>query len=119
MFEGVGVTVVRNAGLFSAFVTYIDITKNQLNLGLSPFFTGAICANLAWLTIWPLDVVKSMRQSGNYNNQSNLDLMRMLIRERTLFKGVMPGLLRSSIANGCAMTVYTKVTKEMSKRWKE
>ena len=27
--------------------------------GLGPFWTGAICANLAWLTIWPIDVVKS------------------------------------------------------------
>jgi hypothetical protein len=42
--------------------TYIYMyiyTHIYIYIGLSPFLTGAICSNLAWLTIWPLDVVKT------------------------------------------------------------
>ena len=82
---------------------------------MSPFWTGAICSNLAWLTIWPIDVVKSQIQSGRaeYRNKSALSLLYNNINSGILFRGILPGLLRSFIANGCSMVIYNKVLEIM------
>jgi hypothetical protein len=71
--------------------------------------TGAVCANLAWLTIWPLDVVKTQLQSGRYAGQSPLVLVRAVFSSGLLFRGLVPGLTRSTFANGLSMVVYKKV----------
>jgi hypothetical protein len=80
------------------------------------FLEGAIAANLAWMTVWPLDVVKSQLQSGNYAGKSMVQLLGSVYKSGLLMRGLIPGLARSSIANGCAMVVYKKteaVLKEL------
>lgn len=109
MFRGSGVTVVRNAGLFCAFSLYRDIIPPLIPGGLSAFWTGALCSNLAWLTIWPLDVIKSQRQSGNFPGLSSRALLVEAARGGLLFRGVLPGLARSTVANGSAMVAYKKI----------
>jgi hypothetical protein len=74
-----------------------------------PFLTGAVCANLAWLTIWPLDVVKTQLQSGKYAGKSPVVLVTDVWRSGLLFRGLVPGLTRSTMANGLSMVVYKKV----------
>lgn len=109
LFRGSGVTIGRNAGLFCAFSTYRDLLPPLIPGGLSPFWTGAMCSNLAWLTIWPLDVIKSQRQSGLYPGHSSLTLLSEAARGGLLFRGLVPGLARSTLANGCAMVAYKKI----------
>lgn len=109
IFRGSGATIFRNAFLFGSFVVYIDISKQLIPGGLSPFWSGAICANLAWLTVWPMDVAKSQLQSGNYAGKSFVYLVRDVITSGKLFRGLIPGLTRSTIANGCGMFVYKKI----------
>ena len=74
-----------------------------------PFLTGAVCANLAWLTIWPLDVVKTQLQSGKYAGKSPAVLIADIFRSGLLYRGLLPGLTRSTFANGLSMVVYKKV----------
>ena len=63
--DGSFVTLARNTVLYTAFMIYIDLSKqacqagyvpsilmSEDKTGLSPFAKGAICANLAWLTVW-------------------------------------------------------------------
>jgi solute carrier family 25 carnitine/acylcarnitine transporter 20/29 len=91
MWNGAGATVLRNSFLFGSFVIYMDISR--LYIELSPFWLGSICANLAWLTIWPLDVVKTRMQSGNYAGQSALQIIRDITKNEGLgafFKGAVP-----------------------------
>mmetsp|Transcript_73539 Transcript_73539/g.185813 ORF Transcript_73539/g.185813 Transcript_73539/m.185813 type:complete len:289 (-) Transcript_73539:423-1289(-) len=109
LFKGSAVTITRNAGLFCAFSVYRDLVPPLIPGGLSPFWTGALCSNLAWLTIWPLDVVKSQRQSGNFCGHSSISLLADAARGGLLFRGLVPGLLRSTMANGCAMVAYKKI----------
>ena len=104
-----GTTLLRNTFLFSAFVVYIDLSKLVVPGGLGSFLTGAICANLAWLTIWPLDVVKSQIQSGNYKDKSLPQLITHLFATGHMYRGLVPGLCRSALANGCSMVAYDKV----------
>ena len=111
--SGLGVTMGRNTGLFSAFVVYMDLLRPYL--GDSPFVYGATCSNLAWLTVWPFDVVKTQRQSGRHPGVSALALLSNAARDGALFRGLLPGLVRSSIANGTSMVVYKRVHAELSR----
>ena len=110
--KGSGTTLLRNSVLFSTFVVYMDISK--LYVHLSPFWLGGICANLAWLTIWPLDVVKSRVQSGGYEGQSVAAVLRDAARSGHSYKGLVPGLTRSFIANGSSMVVYKFVEQKLT-----
>jgi solute carrier family 25 carnitine/acylcarnitine transporter 20/29 len=122
MLKGVQVTLVRNTFLYSSFVVYMDLSRQMCTQGyipqvltvpdgsqLTPFAKGAICANMAWLTVWPGDVIKTQRQSGNFEGWTAGKLFRWNMANGTMFKGVVPGLARSTIANGCGMVVYEYV----------
>jgi hypothetical protein len=89
---------------------------NKLVGDIGAFANGAVCASLAWATIWPLDVAKSQLQSGNYEGKSFGVLIRDVIQNGTLFRGIGPGITRSAIANGCSMVVYKKVEALLKER---
>lgn len=128
--DGTGITLARNTVLYTAFMAYIDLSKQACRAGyipvvcmnddhtsLTPFAKGAICANLAWLTVWPADVVKTQRQSGNFTDKSTLSLLQDNLRTGRLFRGVVPGILRSSIANGSSMVVYEYVQTTLTQHF--
>ena len=117
IFKGSGTTLFRNSFLFSSFVVYMDISKQLFGADLSPFWQGGICANMAWMTIWPLDVVKSRIQSGKYEGKSMVYVLKEARRSGHLYRGLVPGLTRSFIANGCSMVVYKNVEAELKKNW--
>lgn len=108
LFKGSFTTIFRNSILFSLFVIYMDISKSVYG-GFSPFVTGSVCATAAWLSIWPLDVVKSQIQSGSFKGKSMKDLLILSYRSGDLYRGIAPGLIRSAIANGLSMMIYKKV----------
>jgi len=128
LFDGSSITFARNTILFSSFILYIDLSKqacaaglvpsslcNEDSTGLDPFAKGAICANMAWITCWPIDVAKTQRQSGNYDAcTSSFDLLRDNMRQGKFFRGLSPGLIRSSLANGSSMVVYEAVQSYLS-----
>ena len=117
VFQGFGTTLLRNSFLFSSFVIYLDIFKQQIeqkrDMTVTPFIKAGICANLAWLTVWPLDVVKTRRQSGKYNGKSVAWLLGDAIRKGDMYRGLSVGMLRSFIANGSSMEVYTIVERAL------
>jgi hypothetical protein len=95
----------RNSILFTAFVVYIDLSKQLIEGGLSPFFEGALCANLAWITVWPLDVVKTQTQSGNYKGAGILKLLSDTFKSGRMFRGLLPGLVRLRFPAGCWLLI--------------
>jgi len=111
VYRGSGVTLVRNSILFMNFMVVMDVLKKLVPGGdqLGPFVTGAVCSNVAWFSIWPLDVLKSRRQSGLYEGGSALSQLRAVVQSGALFRGLLPGLARSTVANGCSMFVFDKV----------
>ena len=114
--KGFGVTLFRNSFLFSSFVIYMDVLKQQLarhDMTLSPFFAAGICSNMAWLTIWPFDVLKTKKQSGKFEGRSIMWLLRDTMRTGDMYRGLSVGMLRSFFANGISMEVYTRVEKEL------
>jgi len=114
VYRGSGVTLFRNSFLFAFFVINIDLSKRYIQGGLSPFWTGALCSSAAWFAIWPLDVIKSRKQSGLYEGVPYYQHAIAIVREGTIFRGVVPGLIRSMLANGCSMIVYEQVRKALT-----
>lgn len=68
LMDGTSITLARNTVLYTAFMVYIDLSKqacqagyvpsvlmDEKQTGLTPFAKGAICANMAWLTVWVSD----------------------------------------------------------------
>lgn len=92
---------------------------NRYDTTLTPFITAGICANLAWITVWPIDVVKTRRQSGKYNDRSVLWLLRDALIKGDLYRGLSVGMVRSFIANGASMEVYTVVERELRRQLSE
>ena len=123
VFQGFGATLFRNSFLFSSFVIYLDIFKQQIEtkreMTVTPFIKAGICANLAWLTIWPLDVIKTRRQSGKYDGKSLGWLLRDAIRRGDMYRGLSVGMLRGFIANGASMEVYTIVERDLKERFQK
>lgn len=109
LLDGSAITILRNSVLMCSFSIYRDIVPPLVPGGLGPFWLGATCSNLAWLTMWPLDVIKSQRQSGLYTGQSAIALLADAVRSGRLFRGVIPGIARSTVANGSAMVAYKKI----------
>ena len=109
-FTGTSATFMRNIWLFAVFAYTVDLSKQLTKdgKGLSPFWTGAVCATTAWLAVWPLDVVKSRIQSGMHEKRSVFGHLVQAARSGALYRGLAPGLLRASIANGCAMYIYKR-----------
>jgi len=122
LFQGFGTTLFRNSFLFSSFVVYMDIFKQQLgryDVTVSPFIKAGICANLAWITVWPSDVVKTRRQSGKYDDKSVMWILRDAMRRGDLYRGLSVGMARSFISNGASMEVYTVVERELKRQFRE
>lgn len=115
VYKGSGVTVTRNAFLFMFFAINIDLTRHFVG-DIGPFWTGALCANAAWFTIWPLDVTKSRRQSGLYEGVPTWRILADVVRTGALYRGLVPGLVRSTVANGTGMFMYDAVQRELV-RW--
>lgn len=62
--------------------------------------------------------MKTQRQSGNYDDKKGLlSLFQENMRTGRLFRGVVPGLVRSSIANGSSMVVYEAVHTALTKEF--
>jgi solute carrier family 25 carnitine/acylcarnitine transporter 20/29 len=116
IYKGSGATIARNSILFSSFVVYMDIST--LIVDLPPFALGSICANMAWLTIWPMDVVKSQIQSGNNEGKTAVSLLRGVVKSGAMFRGLVPGLMRSTIANGTAMVIYRRTMDVLTEQRK-
>ena len=116
VYKGSGVTIFRNAFLFACFAINIDLTKHFIG-NIGPFWTGALCANMAWFTIWPLDVAKSRKQSGLYEGVSTFQLVKDIVRTGALYRGLLPGLMRSTVANGTGMFMYDAVYRALTKRF--
>ncbi|KAL3806913.1 hypothetical protein ACHAXA_008923 [Cyclostephanos tholiformis] len=123
VFRGFGTTLFRNSFLFSSFVIYMDIFRQEMEAkrgyDVTPGIKAGICGNVAWLTVWPLDVVKTRRQSGRYDGRSLIWLLRDAFGRGDMYRGLSMGMLRSFVANFFSMEVYTVVERELGVYFRE
>ena len=120
LLKGSKQTLLRNSFLFASFAIYMDLS--DMLFPLSPFMKGGICSCMAWMTVWPLDVVKSRVQAGiteGGKKESILATLKALHRSKALYSGLAPGLTRSFIANGLSMMAYNHVETLLREKWKK
>ncbi|XP_076101878.1 putative mitochondrial 2-oxodicarboxylate carrier isoform X1 [Mytilus galloprovincialis] len=114
VYTGFGVTWVRTIGLMTTYFVLVDSGRRHFPEQfkkplIGPFLTSGIAATLAWWIVWPLEYMKCQIQSNYGEKVSVIQKMRIVIKERGgffgLYRGIMPGTIRSFLANGTSMVV--------------
>jgi len=116
MYTGVFTTWYRGSVMLTSFFVLCDYTERAApGLMAQPllggFLKGGICATLAWAAAWPLEVAKSNVQAANsqFKGESTLAILKHLVQAdgfAGLYRGFIPGAMRSFVANGAGMAVY-------------
>ncbi|KAK6188766.1 hypothetical protein SNE40_004878 [Patella caerulea] len=123
VYTGFGVTWCRTMGLMCTFFILVDSGRRHFPEHfkrplLGPFLTSGIAATLAWWIVWPLEYMKCQVQCDYGQKVSVVQRMRNVIRERggffALYRGLMPGTIRSFLANGTSMVVMVTAQRKVS-----
>lgn len=122
MYNGFGVTWVRTLGLMCTYFILIDHTRrNYKELFdipiLGPFLVSGTAATLAWWMVWPFENMKSQVQ-GDYGQKLPVyKRMILVIKQRGffgLYRGIVPGTIRSFLANGTSMIVMATAQRKVT-----
>ncbi|XP_064605470.1 mitochondrial substrate carrier family protein S-like [Liolophura sinensis] len=123
LYTGFGVTWCRTVGLMTTYFVLLDSGRRHFPEHfkrplLGPFLTSGIAATLAWWIVWPLEYMKCQVQTGYGQHLSVIERMRLTVRDRggflALYRGLLPGSIRSFAANGTSMIVMTFAQKKVS-----
>ncbi|XP_031569673.1 mitochondrial ornithine transporter 2-like [Actinia tenebrosa] len=123
LYRGFGVTWCRTMGLMCTYFMLVDSGRRHFPEQfkkplLGPFLTSGIAATLGWWVVWPLEYMKSQVQ-GNYGKDLPvITRMRLVIKEKGgffgLYRGILPGSIRSFMSNGCSMIVMSWAQRKVS-----
>ena len=122
MYKGFGVTWSRSVGMLSTFFILYDSTKRFFPDMLSkpllgPFLMGGVAATLAWWVVWPVEYMKSQVQAGYGTTIPVYKRMMMIVKQRgffALYRGFIPGTMRSFAGNGIGMIVLLTLQRKMT-----
>jgi solute carrier family 25 carnitine/acylcarnitine transporter 20/29 len=114
LYTGIALTTARNSLVIGLFWAFVEGSKEWRDAALSDrharaFAAGAGCSALAWGVSFPLDVLKSHVQSGNFTDLSARGAAAHIYGRfglRGFYAGLGAGLARSTFANGVAFTCY-------------
>ncbi|KAK3089938.1 hypothetical protein FSP39_007797 [Pinctada imbricata] len=85
---------------------------------IGPFLTSGIAATLAWWIVWPLEYMKCQVQCDYGKRVSVIERMKIIVRERggffALYRGILPGTIRSFLANGTSMVVMSFAQRKVT-----
>jgi len=126
LYQGFRLLWMRTTGLMTCYFIMVDSFRRNTNAyktkyGL--FIMNGICATLAFLIIWPLEIVKNQIQSQKseeFSRKYSISKMFMTnIRTNGVLQGFgrgsVPGLLSVFLRNGAAMIVMNKAQKLLTK----
>ena len=70
-YRGIGLTVVRNTSVIALFWFFVATSREVREAvtsspAQSAFLAGGGCSTLAWLIVYPVDVLKSQVQAGEF-----------------------------------------------------
>ncbi|ESP05693.1 hypothetical protein LOTGIDRAFT_152560 [Lottia gigantea] len=123
VYTGFGVTWARTMGLMCTYFILVDSGRRHFPEQfkkplIGPFLTSGIAATLAWWIVWPLEYMKCQVQCDYGKNVSVLERMKIIIKERGgffgLYRGLMPGTIRSFLANGTSMIVMVTAQRKVT-----
>jgi len=123
LYTGFGVTWARCLGLMTTYFILVDSGRRHFPDAfkqpiMGPFLTSGIAATLAWWLVWPLEYMKSQVQGAYGEKMSTLERMRLVVKERGgflgLYRGILPGTIRSFMSNGTSMIVMVYAQRKVS-----
>lgn len=89
-----------------AFSLYFGLYRwLQTERGYQPLLHGGIAGASCWLVTYPLDTAKTRVQIGSHTTTWRA------LRAGKLFRGLLPCLVRSFVANACGFYVYENFKK--------
>ena len=116
LYTGAGATWARGTLMLTSFFVLCDYSEKAAPELMSRpllggFLKGGVCATLAWAVAWPLEVAKNQLQGAEAQakGRPTLAIVRELAASdglRGLYRGFLPGALRSFVANGAGMAVF-------------
>lgn len=129
LMRGLDVMMLRAGhGLGCYFLVYEALIQHEMKNGLKrneiPAWKlcsyGAFAGTTLWISIYPLDVIKSVIQTDKLNNpvfkNSMIKVAKNLYAKeglRAFFKGFVPTLLRASPANAATFLVFERALQLM------
>lgn len=123
LYRGFGVTWCRTVGLMTTYFIMVDSMRRHMSEYfkrplLGPFLISGVAATVGWWVVWPLENMKSQVQ-GNYGRDMPiLSRMKLAYLDRGgitgLYRGIVPGSIRSFLANGCAMIVMSYAQRKVT-----
>lgn len=123
LYNGFGVTWCRTVGLMCTYFILVDSMRRHYpdvfaSAVLGPFLVSGAAATFAWWVVWPLEYMKSQVQ-GSYGQELPVwRRMQVVMRERggffALYRGIIPGTIRSFLANGTSMIVMANAQRKVS-----
>jgi solute carrier family 25 carnitine/acylcarnitine transporter 20/29 len=128
VYQGLGPTILRNVPAVSWYFGAYEWARMRLcapgeTINTLPTYkvlaAGALGGLMYWVTVYPIDVVKSAIQCDAPNKserrfKSTIDAFRQLAREgglKRFFVGISPCLLRAAPANAVCFMLYQKTVE--------
>jgi solute carrier family 25 carnitine/acylcarnitine transporter 20/29 len=109
--------------MFTLFTTFMDVARhdfpsfyNQPVIG--PFICAGFTSSIGWAAAWPLERIKNAKQARyvfdgvDSRNVGSYRVFKLILKRdgiRGVFRGIGPGMMRSSLANGTAMVAMDAV----------
>lgn len=115
LYKGYTITWIRTSGLMCSFFVMVDSGERHIphvfaQPVIGPFLKGGVCATIAWWIVWPAEILKSQIQGNTPGPKTMLKRLVWVIKNdgiRSIFRGILPGTIRSMIANGASMLAFT------------
>ncbi len=123
VYRGFGVTWCRTVGLMCTFFIIVDSLRRHYpsifkRPVLGPFLISGVAATMGWWVVWPLEYMKSQVQGSYGKDIPVLQRMKNVVRERggyfALYRGILPGTIRSFLANGTSMIVMATAQRKVT-----
>ncbi|CAD5119835.1 DgyrCDS8418 [Dimorphilus gyrociliatus] len=123
IYTGFSVTWTRTLGLMTTYFILVDSGRRHFpehfsRPMLGPFLTSGIAASMAWLLVWPIEYMKAQVQGDYGKRQSSWKRLKETFSSRGgffgLYRGLLPGVMRSFISNGSSMVVMVAAHRKVS-----
>ena len=118
MYQGFALTAARNTSVIGLFWGILEASRERRealtdNPAMRSFLAGGGCSTVAWLVVFPLDVLKSRAQAPKLHIQQQQRGSSNGVGGR-LYAGLGAGLLRTIFANGLAMIIYDEARRTLA-----
>jgi hypothetical protein len=107
--RGLGETIIREAPYY---FFYFPLYQGLKDLSVPSFLSGGIAGTLPWIVIYPLDVIKTHKQTPNH--ACCLPQFMRTYGYRGLYKGLVPTIMRAFPTHGVTWLAYECIIQKIN-----